>query len=63
MPRGVKVDVRGVGIFGGFGGTGGSDSVLGSAEYPTLVVKGVALFGGVGVRVDYDCPPLTVVKR
>lgn len=66
VPRGVKVEVSGLGIFGSFGGHFRDESSTLSRmdnDYPTLKVTGLALFGGVSVVVDSDCPPLTVVRR
>ncbi|MFP4365235.1 MAG: DUF1707 domain-containing protein [Spirochaetia bacterium] len=48
IPPGVNVDVRGIGIFGGF------DSKGTEYEYPdgpTVIVDGVAVFGGTDVVV------------
>ncbi|GAA1617730.1 DUF1707 domain-containing protein [Kribbella sancticallisti] len=45
VPDSVNVRSEGVGIFGGFGARGGSDP---DPNAPTVVVKGLALFGGVG---------------
>ena len=66
VPRGVKVEVSGIGIFGSFEGRFRDDGSTLSRmdnDYPTLKVTGLALFGGVSVVVDNDCPPLTVVRR
>lgn len=46
VPDGVQVRNQGVGIFGGFGGWGGGGDIDPNA--PTVVLKGLALFGGVG---------------
>ncbi|MFC0627814.1 DUF1707 SHOCT-like domain-containing protein [Kribbella deserti] len=48
VPDGVQVRNQGVGIFGGFGGWGGGGTRDIDPNAPTLVVKGLALFGGVG---------------
>jgi hypothetical protein len=45
VPDSVNVRNEGVGIFGGFGARGGDDP---DPNAPTVVVKGLALFGGVG---------------
>ena len=66
VPRGVKVEISGLGIFGSFGGRfRDEDSTLSRLDndFPTLKVTGLALFGGVGVVVDDHCPPVTVVRR
>ena len=45
VPEGVSVRNEGVGIFGGFAARGSEDP---DPNAPTVVVKGLALFGGVG---------------
>lgn len=45
VPDSVNVRNEGVGIFGGFAARGGDDP---DPNAPTVVVKGLALFGGVG---------------
>jgi hypothetical protein len=45
VPEGVTVRNEGVGIFGGFGARGSDDP---DPNAPVVVVKGLALFGGVG---------------
>lgn len=46
VPEEWRVDNRLVGIFGGAGDTRGGEP---AADAPTLVLEGVAIFGGVGV--------------
>jgi hypothetical protein len=48
VPPGMRVRVRGVGIFGGFDRT---ENEVDDPNAPTIVVEGLALFGGVSVRV------------
>jgi hypothetical protein len=48
VPPGMRVRVRGMGIFGGFDRT---DNEVDDPTAPTIVVEGLALFGGVSVRV------------
>ncbi|MFG2137141.1 DUF1707 domain-containing protein [Streptomyces sp. NPDC048650] len=48
VPPGVEVDVRGFGIMGGFDSQ--EDGVAGVPGAPRVVVRGVALMGGVGVE-------------
>lgn len=48
VPPGVEVDVRGLGIMGGF--DAGEDGVPGDPGAPRVIVKGLALMGGVGVE-------------
>ncbi|MFF0343443.1 DUF1707 domain-containing protein [Kribbella sp. NPDC004875] len=45
VPEGVAVRNEGVGIFGGFAAHGSDDP---DPNAPTVVIKGLALFGGVG---------------
>lgn len=48
VPPGMRVLVRGVGVFGGFART---SNEVDDPDAPTIVVEGLALFGGVSVRV------------
>jgi len=48
IPPGMRVQVRGVGIFGGFDRT---SNEIDDPNAPTIVVEGLALFGGVSVRI------------
>ncbi len=48
VPRGMRVVVRGIGIFGGFDRTNNEAEDPGA---PTIVVEGIAVFGGVSVRI------------
>ncbi len=48
VPPGMRVRVRGIGIFGGFDRTAHE---VDDPYAPTIVVDGLALFGGVSVRV------------
>jgi hypothetical protein len=48
VPPGMRVLVRGVGIFGGFDRT---SNEVDDPDAPTIVVEGLALFGGVSVRI------------
>ncbi|WP_067172755.1 DUF1707 SHOCT-like domain-containing protein [Microtetraspora niveoalba] len=50
VPEGVEVRCHGVGVFGGFD-VNGSPDVDPSA--PVVVVKGLALFGGVGGKIRH----------
>ncbi|MFJ9420120.1 DUF1707 domain-containing protein [Streptomyces sp. NPDC101227] len=45
VPPGVEVDVRGLGIMGGF-----EDGVQGEPGAPRVIIRGLALMGGVGVE-------------
>lgn len=48
VPPGMRLYVRGIGVFGGFDRT---SNEVDEPEAPTVVVEGLALFGGVSVRV------------
>lgn len=48
VPPGVEVEVRGVGIMGGFDSR--EEGVPGEPGAPRVIVKGVAMMGGVGVE-------------
>ncbi|MGW1378295.1 DUF1707 SHOCT-like domain-containing protein [Streptomyces sp. NPDC002446] len=48
VPPGVEIDVRGLGIMGGFDSR--EDGVPGDRGAPRVIVKGVALMGGVGIE-------------
>ncbi len=48
VPPGMRLHVRGMGIFGGFDR---SDNQVDDPIAPTIVIEGLALFGGVSVRV------------
>ena len=48
VPEGVEVRTHGAGIFGGFGGRGAKEI---DPTAPVVVLKGMALFGGVGAQV------------
>lgn len=48
VPPGVEVDVRGLGIMGGFDSR--EDGTPGEPGAPRVIVKGLALMGGVGVE-------------
>jgi hypothetical protein len=48
VPPGWRLQVRGVGIFGGFDRT---NNEVDDPYAPTVVVEGIAVFGGVSVRI------------
>jgi hypothetical protein len=48
VPPGMRLVVRGMGIFGGFDRT---SNEVDDPRAPTVVVEGLALFGGVSVRI------------
>lgn len=49
VPQGVAIRNHGIGIMGGFGVSGGQGEIDPNA--PVVVLKGLALFGGVGAKV------------
>jgi len=48
VPPGMRVHVRGIGVFGGFDRTANE---VEDPNAPTIFVEGLAMFGGVSVRV------------
>lgn len=60
VPRGVRVETRGLGILGGFKGL--NNTVHAGQEAPLVVVQGLAILGGVKVSLNRDAPPLRVIK-
>jgi len=48
VPPGMRLYVRGIGVFGGFDRT---SNEIDDPAAPTIVIEGLALFGGVSVRV------------
>lgn len=55
VPPHVRVRVHGLPVMGGFGSEGAVDPASLPADAPLVVVKGVAVMGGVGIkRLDYD---------
>jgi hypothetical protein len=47
-PRGLRVQTRGMGIFGGFDR---ADNEPDDPYAPTIVIEGIAVFGGVSVKI------------
>jgi hypothetical protein len=56
VPPGWRVRINGPAIFGGFENEAEAQRL--QADAPTLDVRGIALFGGVGVKVATTLPPL-----
>jgi hypothetical protein len=48
IPPGIRLVVRGVGIFGGFDR---ANNEVDDPDAPTIVIEGIAVFGGVSVKV------------
>jgi len=61
VPRGVRVQANGLGILGGFEGTKSGQNLDIGQDAPLIVVKGVAILGGVDVKVNQDVPPIRIV--
>ena len=63
VPRGVRVETRGLGILGGFQGlTTQTVNAHRAADAPLLVVQGLAILGGAKVEVNHNAPPLRVIQ-
>jgi hypothetical protein len=63
VPPGLHVDINGVAIFGGFDETAGSSGPPPSGATPWLKIRGLAMFGGVEVRVAERGVPLKQLRR
>ncbi|MBN1771548.1 MAG: protein kinase [Deltaproteobacteria bacterium] len=63
VPPGLHVDINGVAIFGGFDETAGSNGPPPSGATPWLKIRGLALFGGVEVRVAEPGVSLKKLRR
>lgn len=48
VPPGIEVEMRGLGLMGGFGSR--EDGVPGEPGAPRVIIKGLAMMGGVGVE-------------
>jgi hypothetical protein len=48
VPRGMRVQTKGIGIFGGFDG---ANNETDDPYAPTIVIEGIAVFGGVSVKI------------
>ena len=61
VPRGVRVETRGLGILGGFKGLD-SQTVHAGQDAPLVIIQGLAILGGVKATINHDAPPLKIVK-
>lgn len=61
VPRGVRVNVKGLGILGSFSGIK-SQTVSAHEQSPLIVVRGVSILGEVCVKINHDVPPIRVVS-
>lgn len=59
VPRGVRVEMQGLGILGGIKGL--SQNIPVSHDGPQLVVKGITVLGGIKVTVNHKVPPVQIV--
>ena len=60
VPRGVRVETRGVGILGGFKGLN-TQNVHAGQDAPLVTVYGLAILGGLKVTVNENVPPVRIV--
>ena len=61
VPRGVRVEVKGLGILGGFKGLSDGQNIHAGQDAPTVLIQGISILGGVKVRVNTDVPPVRVI--
>eukprot|EP00980_Cylindrotheca_fusiformis_P025553 scaffold14050_cov163-Cylindrotheca_fusiformis.AAC.3 len=61
VPRGVRVEIRGIGIMGGMKGLKTQNMPVGQTG-PLVIIKGVAIMGGVKVVLNQNVPPIKVVE-
>ena len=60
VPRGVRVEARGLGILGAIQGLS-SQTVHAGQDAPVVILSGVAILGGIVVHVNEKVPPVRVV--
>jgi hypothetical protein len=61
VPRGVRVEMQGIGILGGMKGLKTQNIHVGQ-DGPVLIVQGVTVLGSVQVIVNDSVPPVKVVE-
>jgi uncharacterized OB-fold protein len=61
VPRGVRVEMQGIGILGRMKGLESQNIHVGQ-DGPVLIVRGVSVLGGVKVTVNDSVPPVKVVE-
>eukprot|EP00980_Cylindrotheca_fusiformis_P030560 scaffold25035_cov162-Cylindrotheca_fusiformis.AAC.3 len=61
VPRGVRVEIRGIGILGRMRGLEDQNMPVGQSG-PLIIVKGAAIMGGVKVVLNENVPPIKVVE-
>ncbi|KAL7535331.1 hypothetical protein ACHAXR_006424 [Thalassiosira sp. AJA248-18] len=61
VPRGVRVQMKGIGILGGFEYKSRGQTVGAEQDAPLVVLSGFSLLGGVEVKVNTSVPPVRVV--
>jgi len=55
VPRGVRIEIKGIGLLGGFSKTEGEEW---NEDSPVLILKGFHILGSVHVEVNMEVPPL-----
>lgn len=61
VPRGVRVQTNGLGIMGSFRGIRSGQTVHAGQDAPLVILNGLAIMGGVDVRVNEDVPPVRII--
>ena len=61
VPRGVRVETRGLGILGGFKGLS-NQTVHAGEQAPLVIIQGLSILGGVKVTLNEYVPPLKIIK-
>lgn len=61
VPRGVRVETRGIGVIGVVRGLNTQNVHVGE-EAPLLVVQGLTMLGWIEVNVNKNVPPVTIVE-
>ncbi|KAL7530053.1 hypothetical protein ACHAWF_003226 [Thalassiosira exigua] len=63
VPVGVRVQMKGIGILGGFDYRSRQGQTVGAEQdAPLVVLSGFAILGGVDVKVNKSVPPVRVVQ-
>lgn len=62
VPRGVRVEARGLGILGAIQGLSSQTVHAGQDDAPVVILSGVAILGGIKVKVNETVPPVRVIE-
>ena len=62
IPRGVRVEMKGIGILGGFEYRRKGQTVGVDYDAPLVVLEGFSMLGGVDVKVNESVPPVRVIQ-